>query len=150
MKSIYHVVFPWYDDEIHAGDTLNTYRIAIKKFYGNYYRFLDRKQQLEIIEIIKAYTPHEPEQIFEFEDTDASGNPYFQICNNYQLGNFGILPIRYGINPERAKSPYFDFFDDFLVLVYQLFEGNLRADDGLKLALTKQSRELLVCNIAIT
>ena len=64
-NSIYHKLFPWFDEQIHAGDTLNTYRIAVKKYYGKYYRFLDRKKQLEIIAIIKKYTPHNDDQIFE-------------------------------------------------------------------------------------
>jgi len=55
-NEIYHEVFPWFDENVHAGDTLNTYRIAVKKFYGSYYRFLKRDQQLKIINIIKNNT----------------------------------------------------------------------------------------------
>ena len=52
-NSIYHKLFPWFDEKRHAGDTINTYRIAVKKYYGKYYRFLDRRTQLEIIGIVK-------------------------------------------------------------------------------------------------
>lgn len=122
-KGIYHKIFPWYNEEEQNGDTLNTYRIAIKKYYGSYYRFLKRDVQLEIIDIIKKYTLHDDNQLFEFEAVDGNGNAYFQVCNNYQLGNFGILPIRGGINPKRAQNPYLDFFDQFLYELNSFYEG---------------------------
>jgi len=137
-NSIYHELFPWFDEQIHAGDTLNTYRIAVKKYYGKYYRFLDRKKQLEIIAIIKKYTPHNDDQIFEFEDTDKSGKPYYQLCNNYQLGNFDILPIHGGINPKRAQEPYNDFFDKFFSVVYDFYAGTLKLDNDLTKAIDCQ------------
>lgn len=130
-NEIYQQLFPWYNEDDFAGDTLNTYRIAIKKYYGKYYRYLSREKQLEIIAIIKKYTPHEDDQIFEFEETDSKGNTYYQVCNNYQLGNFGILPIRGGINPKRAASPHLDFFDDFLVAVYWFYNEGGDANDEL-------------------
>ena len=122
-KGIYHKIFPWYNEEEQNGDTLNTYRIAIKKYYGSYYRFLNRDVQLEIIDIIKKYTLHDDNQLFEFEAVDGNGNAYFQVCNNYQLGNFGILPIRGGINPKRAQNPYLDYFDQFLYELNSFYEG---------------------------
>ncbi|RMC51638.1 hypothetical protein [Lactobacillus sp. ESL0225] len=123
-NSIYHKLFPWFDEKNHAGDTLNTYRIAVKKYYGSYYRFLDRKKQLEIIGIIKKYTPHNSDQIFEFEATDKNGHSYYQLCNNYQLGNFFILPVHGGINPKRARVPYNDFFDKFLIVLNDFYFKN--------------------------
>lgn len=139
-KGVYREIFPWYEEDKHSGDTLNTYRTAIKKFYGNYYRFLDRNTQLEIIEIIKKYTNYDKDQIFEFEDTDKNGNSYFQICNNYQLGNFGILPIRNGINPKRSKYPYLDFFTDFINVLYNFYEEeDFVSDDELKEAILQQA-----------
>ncbi|WP_415527728.1 DUF6994 family protein, partial [Dellaglioa algida] len=61
--------------------------------------------------------------MFEFEAVDGNGNAYFQVCNNYQLGNFGILPIRGGINPKRAQNPYLDYFDQFLYELNSFYEG---------------------------
>lgn len=139
IKEIYQKVFPWYDEKVHAGDTLNTYRTAIKKYYGNYYRFLSRERQLEILEIIKKYVPHDSSQIFEFEDTDANGKKFFQICNNYQLGNFGILPIHGGINPKRAASPYLDYFDKFVYAVYDFYTGEFEFNDNLSKAIQAQA-----------
>lgn len=141
INMIYQRIFPWYDKKLHAGDTINTYRIAIKKFYGNYYRFLDRKRQLEIISIIKKYTPHENDQIFEFKEFDKNGNPYYQICNNYQLGNFIIFPTKSGINPKRSKTPYLDFFDNFIKVIYDYYEEkeNFQQDDDVKNAVVSQS-----------
>ncbi|RHW49325.1 DUF6994 family protein [Lactobacillus bombicola] len=139
INSIYHKLFPWFDKQVHAGDTLNTYRIAVKKYYGTYYRFLDQEKQLEIITIIKKYTPHNDERIFEFEDTDKNGKSYYQLCNNYQLGNFGIFPIHGGINPKRACAPYNDFFDKFLSLVCDFYAGMLKLDNGLAKAIDYQT-----------
>ena len=138
-NSIYHKLFPWFDEKKHAGDTINTYRIAVKKYYGKYYRFLDRKTQLEIIGFIKKCTPHNEGQIFEFEETDKNGKPYYQLCNNYQLGNFFILPVQGGINPKRAQEPYNDFFDDFLNVLSDFYNNNdFKKTDKLKEAILSQ------------
>lgn len=138
-KELYRKIFPWYESDTHGGDTLNTYRTAIRQFYGNYYRFLDREKQIEILQIIKKYTLHDENQIFEFENTDKDGNVFFQLCNNYQLGNFGIFPTRDGINPKRAKAPYLDYFNDFLMVLYEYYSDDLIADDKLKQAIFAQS-----------
>ena len=53
IQEIYHKIFPWYDENKQAGDTLNTYRTAIKKFYGKPYPSLDRKTQQKILSIIE-------------------------------------------------------------------------------------------------
>ena len=138
-NSIYHKLFPWFDEKKHAGDTINTYRIAVKKYYGKYYRFLDRKTQLEIIGIIKKCTPHNEGQIFEFEETDKNGKPYYQLCNNYQLGNFFILPVQGGINPKRAQEPYNDFFNGFLNVLSDFYNNNdFKKTDKLKEAILSQ------------
>lgn len=137
-NSIYHKLFPWFDEKNHAGDTLNTYRIVVKKYYGSYYRFLDRKKQLEIIGIIKKYTPHNSDQIFEFEAIDKNGHSYYQLCNNYQLGNFFILPVHGGINPKRARAPYNDFFDKFLIALNDFYYKNFTDTDKLKEAIVYQ------------
>lgn len=141
INEIYEKIFPNFNKEIHAGDTINTYRIAIKKFYGNYYRFLNRELQSEIIAIIKKYTPHDNDQIFEFEAIDKNGKAYYQVCNNYQLGNFIIFPTKNGINPKRSKAPYLDFFDNFLNVIWDYYEENeiFVQDDEIKTAITSQS-----------
>lgn len=139
INEIYHHLFPWFDSKKHAGDTLNTYRIAVKHYYGNYYRFLDRHTQLQIVKIIEANTPHQKGQIFEFKAVDGKGQSYYQLCNNYQLGNFGILPIRDGVNPKRAKyEPYLDYFDQLLFVLDELFESKIKPTDPLKKALIDQ------------
>lgn len=138
-NSIYQELFPWFDRNAHAGDTLNTYRIAVKKYYGEYYRFLNREVQLKILEIIKKYTLHDETQIFEFEETDKNGNTYYQLCNNYQLGNLGILPIHGGINPKRAQAPYFDFFDSFLKTLSNFYNDSLNKENELEKAIYCQS-----------
>lgn len=138
INSIYKEIFPWYDEKLHAGDTFNTYRIAVKKFYGKYYRFLDREKQLEIVEIIERYTQFEDEHLFEFEDVDSNGNKYYQLCNNYQLGNFGILPKKYRINPLRATSPYNDFFDKFLIALSDFYFNEIKSSGNLITAIFKQ------------
>ncbi|GEQ62022.1 hypothetical protein VL4N_13720 [Vagococcus lutrae] len=122
-KDVYRKIFPWFNDEKQSGDTLNTYRLAINKYYGSYYRNLSRKTQLEIISIIEKYTRHSSSHLFEFESVGNNSNKYFQICNNYQLGNFFILPVKNGMNPKRAKEPYFDFFDCFIQELGVVFNG---------------------------
>ncbi|MCR8702163.1 DUF6994 family protein [Weissella cibaria] len=121
-NTIYEEIFPWYDSKKHAGDTLSTYRTAIRKYYGKHYPSLDRAQQLEIISIIKRYTEHDGDMLFEEQYVSNEGNDCYRLLNNYQLGNFGIFPTQDGINPKRAKAPYLDFFDDFLVVLYQFYE----------------------------
>lgn len=138
INEIYRYIFPWYDGKLEAGDTLSTYRTAIRVFYGHNYRFLGRKSQKEILAIVRKYTPHGERQVFEVEQVDKRGKSYYQICNNYQLGNFGIMPIRGGINPKRAGSPYSDFFDKYLELVSASYAGNLTVVDGLSEAIQKQ------------
>lgn len=139
INEIYHLIFPWYDETKHAGDTLNTYRLAVMKYYGKSYRFLDRATQLKIIDIIATYTPHNENYLFEFEEIDKNGNKYYQLCNNYQLGNFGILPKRYGINPKRAQKPYSDFLDEFVLVIFDFFTNqDFLADDSLKKSVQMQ------------
>jgi len=140
INEIYHKIFPWFDENEQAGDTLNTYRTAVKKFYGSNYRFLKREQQLEIIGIIKKYTNFSDNHLFEFEATNAQGQTYYQLCNNYQLGNFGILPIHGGVNPARATSPYLDFFNEFILALNDYYNGELEKKDKLSSAILKQNK----------
>ncbi len=58
----------------------------------------------------------------------------YQICNNYQIGNFGIFP-KGRINPKRAQSPYNDYFDLALSVIWDLYDGTLTPDDEFKKAI---------------
>ena len=134
IKLIYKDIFEWYDDKVHSGDTLITYRTAIfRKYYGKSYSKLSRDKQHEILNIIKSYTEHNDEFPFEFE-LDSKGKKVYQICNNYQIGNFGIFP-KGRINPKRAQSPYNDYFDLTLSVIWDLYDGTLTPDDEFKKAI---------------
>ena len=133
-KLIYKDIFEWYDDKVHSGDTLITYRTAIlRKFYGKSYSKLSRDKQYEILGIIKSYTEHNDDFPFEFE-LDSEEEEVYQICNNYQIGNFGIFP-KGSINPKRAQSPYNDYFDLALSEIRNLYDGTLTPDDNFKKAI---------------
>lgn len=118
LKEIYSKLYPWYQNFTLYGDSMNTYRTGIYKFYNNYYRKLPVEKQNEIDSIVKSNTLSHENHIFTFEvrDTDKKSD-YKQISNNYQLGNFFVLPGSKGntINSDRAKAPYDDFFDLFLI-----------------------------------
>ena len=132
IKLIYKDIFEWYDDKVHSGDTLITYRTAIlRKYYGKPYSKLSRDKQHEILNIIKSYTEHNDDFPFEFE-LDSKEKKVYQICNNYQIGNFGIFPKKGGINPKRAQSPYYDYFDLALSEIRNLYDGTLTPDDDYK------------------
>ena len=119
IKLIYKDIFEWYDDKEHSGDTLITYRTAIlRKFYR------------------KSYTEHNDDFPFEFE-LDSKEKKVYQICNNYQIGNFGIFP-KGSINPKRAQSPYNDYFDLTLSEIRNLYDGTLTPDDEFKKAILKE------------
>ena len=134
MKLIYKDIFEWYDDKVHSGDTLITYRTAIfRKYYGKSYSNLSRDKQHEILNIIKSYTEHDDDFPFEFE-LDNKEKKVYQICNNYQIGNFGIFP-KGRINPKRAQSPYNDYFDLALSVIWDLYDGTLTPDDEFKKAI---------------
>lgn len=135
IKLIYKDIFEWYDDKVHSGDTLITYRTAIlRKYYGKPYSKLSRDKQHEILNIIKSYTEHNDDFPFEFE-LDSKEKKVYQICNNYQIGNFGIFPKKGGINPKRAQSPYYDYFDLALSEIRNLYDGTLTPDDDFKEAI---------------
>lgn len=132
-KLIYSEIFEWYNENEHSGDTLITYRTAIfRKYYGKSYKYLPRETQKEILEVIQSHTNHNKNFPFEFE-LEVNGNLVNQICNNYQIGNFGIFP-KGKINPARAKSPYNDFFDLALSVIWDLYDGTLTPDDDFKKA----------------
>lgn len=136
-NEIYRKIFPWFNSEKHAGDTLNTYRIAIFKYYGKYYPNLDRSTQTEIDSIIQQHTIGT--SLFEFEYATKSGTIRNNISNNNQIGNFGILPKSFGINPKRAQAPYYDYFDQFLSVIATYYGQGITPEDPLKNAILNQS-----------
>lgn len=132
-KLIYKKIFEWYDDKVHSGDTLITYRTVIyRKYYKKPYKILPRNKQCEILNIIKKYTKHDEYFPFEYEFSNDKKTVY-QICNNYQIGNFGIFP-KGNINPKRAQPPYNDNFDLTLSVIQDLYNDSLTPDDGFKKA----------------
>lgn len=64
--------------------------------------------------------------------------PYYQLCNNYQLGNFWILPVHDGINPKRAQPPYLDYADKLFNVLVDYFLGELAPTDVLTKAISAQ------------
>ena len=137
-KQIYSEIFDWYDDKKHSGDTLITYRTAIfRNFYKKSYKYLPREQQERILNVTKFATEYDNDFPFEFE-VETGGQRVKQICNNYQLGNFGIFP-KGKINPTRAQSPYNDYFDLALAVIYDFYEGTLTPDDGFKKAILEEA-----------
>ncbi|MFA1345941.1 hypothetical protein ACDK68_10225, partial [Streptococcus dysgalactiae] len=50
------------------------------------------------------------------------------------MGNFGIFP-KGRINPKRAQSPYNDYFDLALSVIWELYDGTLTPDDEFKKAI---------------
>lgn len=138
-KQIYQKIYPWYQDEIHGGDTLNTYRSAIlRNFYGQSYSSLDRMTQQDIISIVHANGFYLNDYLFEFEVFGKEGRTYRQLCNNYQLGNFGIFP-KGKINVARSKAPYNDYFDTILTEIYYFYSGELESETDLQKAILSEA-----------
>lgn len=141
-KEIYSIIFPWFDDKKHSGDTLNTYRTIIgRKFYNKFYMLLPRDKQKEILEINGRY---HTSSLLEF-DFQGKTQMYKQICNNYKIGNFGIFPKGrlvdgkiIGINVDRSKAPYYDYFDLTLEKIKDLYEGKLKGETALEKTLLKE------------
>ncbi|URZ87642.1 DUF6994 family protein [Floricoccus penangensis] len=140
---IYKNIFPWYRPKYHSGDSLNTYRSAIlRKYYGKAYANLGRDDQEKILQIIKRHTLVNSENgglLFEFDFEANSKKEIKCLCNNYQLGNFGIWVSRkYGINTTRAQIGYDDFFDLTLNEIKNYYEGKF-ADNSLSKAIKYDS-----------
>lgn len=89
-----------------GGDTLITYRSAVKKIYGKYFGELDLPTQYEILQALEAHSCTPQKQI-RFSD----GN---RVINNHQLGNMMPFPSSIpSMNTLRAGK-YYDYFDRFL------------------------------------
>lgn len=137
-NSIYQKIFPWFNEKDCTGNKLFTYQEAVKKYYGSEYEDLDRKTQLEITDIIKKHTLFDEDQIFEFTDTDENENNRYHLCDNNQIGNLWILPVKGEIGLKRAQKPYCNFIDQFLHVLADFYLGNLEPDDELKEAISNQ------------
>ncbi|KRN03729.1 hypothetical protein FC86_GL000840 [Holzapfeliella floricola DSM 23037 = JCM 16512] len=145
IRAINATLFSWYDSKIHTGDSMNTYRMAIKYFYKKSFTNLDRECQLKIIKIIRQKGQYNDNHLFEFDDINDKSKRY--ICNNYQLGNFIFFPstfkvcdckekciCSYKINPCRSYNPYNDFFDKFLKELKRFYQNTLPSKTNLQKA----------------
>lgn len=98
-----------------GGDTLITYRSAVKKIYGKYFRELDSVTQKDILSALEAYSCTSQKQI---QFSDGKG-----VINNHQLGNMMPFPSSIpSMNILRA-SKFYDYFDRFLNEVKEYY-GN--------------------------
>ena len=94
------------DVVILKGDTLITYKRAIKRIYGKYFGELDPATQDDILSVLGTYSCTPLKQI-RFSDEKG-------IINNHQLGNMMPFPSSIpSMNTLRAGT-YYDYFDRFL------------------------------------
>jgi len=88
------------------GDTLITYRSAIKRIYGKYFGELDSATQNGILSVLETYSCTLRKQI-RFSDG-------VNVINNHQIGNMMPFPSSTpSMNTLRAAA-YYDYFDRFL------------------------------------
>lgn len=88
------------------GDTLITYKSAIKWIFGKYFGELDSATQNDILSVLGTYSCTPLKQI---RFSDGKG-----IVNNHQIGNMMPFPSSTpSMNTLRA-STYYDYFDRFL------------------------------------
>jgi hypothetical protein len=89
-----------------GGDTLITYRSAVRKIYGKYFGDLDSRTQKEILSALETYSCTSHKQILF---SDGRG-----VINNHQIGNMMPFPSSIpSMNRLRAGKLY-DYFDRFL------------------------------------
>lgn len=136
-NAIYAAVFPWYNLQEHAGDTLMTYKSAIMYFYKKAYPNLERSAQKQILSIIRTHT--NGSHFYEETYINKDGIKKYRLLNNSQLGNFALQPIRGGVNPKRAQRPYYDFFDLFLEQISNFYSETIVSNDDLKSAIIYRS-----------
>jgi hypothetical protein len=97
-----------------GGDTLITYRSAIRRIYGKYFRHLDAPKQREILSILDVYS-NTAEKRIQFCDG-------LDIVNNHQIGNMMPFPsgmpslnsLRADVGAPPGADKLFDYFDRFL------------------------------------
>lgn len=96
------------------GDTLITYRSAIRRIYGKYFRHLDAPTQREIRSILDAYSNTAEKRIQFWDGLD--------IVNNHQIGNMMPFPsgtpslnsLRADVGASPDAEKIYDYFDRFL------------------------------------
>ena len=89
-----------------GGDTLITYRSAIKKIYGRYFGELNASIRKDILSALELYSFTSCKYIQFFDGVN--------IINNHQIGNMMPFPSSIpSMNTLRA-SMYYDYFDRFL------------------------------------
>lgn len=99
-----------------AGDTLITYKCAVRNIYGKYFTYLDLATQLEIRAVLETHS-HTSQKRINCWDNQAQA-----LINNHQIGNMMPFPSgRPSINSLRASPPLFDYFDTFLAEVKNFY-----------------------------
>ena len=99
-----------------AGDTLVTYKCAVRRIYGKYFPYLDSATQLEIRAILETHSHTLRKQIKCWDDKAQA------LINNHQIGNMMPFPsARLSMNSLRASAPMFDYFDTFLAEVKSFY-----------------------------
>ena len=89
-----------------GGDTLITYRSAVKKIYGKYFSELDTSTMKDILSALEVYSVTAYKKI---QFSDGKG-----VVNNHQIGNMMPFPSSLpSMNTLRAGK-YYDYFDRFL------------------------------------
>ncbi len=106
-----------------AGDTLITYKCAVRKIYGRPINDLDAATKQEIRAVLETYSHTSQKRIKCWEDEAQA------IINNHQLGNMMPFPSgRPSMNSLRAVGPLYDYFDAFLAEVKRFYFPS-RTDD---------------------
>ena len=99
-----------------AGDTLITYKCAVRNIYGKYFTHLDSATQLEIRAVLKTHSHTSQKQI------NCWNNEAQALINNHQIGNMMPFPsAQPSMNSLRASAPMFDYFDTFLAEVKSFY-----------------------------
>jgi len=118
-----------------GGDTLITYKCAIRKIYGKYFPYLDPLTQDDIRLTVKTFSETSEKRIQYWDDETQS------IINNHQLGNMMPFPSgRPSVNSLRASAPHYDYFDRLLseVQSYYASSGTFHPTSGLQRAIGYQ------------
>jgi len=116
-----------------AGDTLITYKSAIKRMYGNWYGKLriDLQETIRLSLLEFSWTPKKKILCWDGKD----------VVNNHQIGNMMPFPSSFpSINVLRASGGHFDYFDRFLQEVQGYYsQGSLfNPTSGLQKAICHQ------------
>lgn len=118
-----------------AGDTLITYKSAIRKIYGRYFADLDLPTRLDIRSALESSSHTSRKRISCWDDKSQI------LVNNHQIGNMMPFPSgRPSLNSLRATAPLYDFFDGFLIEVERYYSAphDYRPTSGLQRAIAHQ------------